>query len=265
VCRKVMYLVFVVVPALSLACHGQGIEPAADAYIRADSYADTNYGSAGNLVLKNASNQYNRKVYFRFEVTGPVSDASIEFTVATNNQGGGGSTPQTFTVQVYGLAEALDDTWTEEDITWNNAPGNDTANHDFTADATMLGSFLVDETPNGGSVSFSDPNLVRFINNDTDKQITLMLRRTAGTSGSHNLVFASKEHANYAPAQLTVRVANRASGGQPVNEADDVPRDVMLGWMPGMFAATHDVYFGSASRRKCSHGAHGGRFGCQRL
>ena len=114
-CRKVMYLVSVVVPALSLVCAAQGIEPAADAYIRAGDYTDTNYGGNGSLVLKNASNQYNRKVYFRFEVSAPVSDASIEFTVATNNEGGGGSTPQTFTVEVYGLAESLDDTWTEED------------------------------------------------------------------------------------------------------------------------------------------------------
>jgi len=60
--RKVMYLLCVVVPALSLICSAQGIEPAADAYIRAGSYVDTNYGGAGSLVLKNASNQYNRKV-----------------------------------------------------------------------------------------------------------------------------------------------------------------------------------------------------------
>jgi len=109
-----------------------------------------------------------------------------------------------------------------------------------------LGSFLVEETPNGGSVSFSDPNLIDFINKDTDRQITLMLRRTAGTSSSHNLVFASKEHANYTPAQLTVRPANRASGANPANEASDVPRDVLLGWIPGMFAEKHDVYLGTS-------------------
>jgi hypothetical protein len=243
-CRKVMYLVAVVVSALSLTCYAQGIEPAADAYVRAGAYTDTNYGDAGSLVLKNASNDFNRQVYFRFAVSAPVAEASIDLTVATNNEGGGGTTPQTFTVEVYGLAEALDDSWTEAEITWNNAPGNDTATHGFTEDATKLGSFLVEETPSGGSVSFTDPNLISFINQDTDHQITLMLRRTTGTSSSHNLVFASKEHATHAPAQLHVRTANRASGAQPAIAATDVPRDVVLGWMPGMFAHTHDLYLG---------------------
>ena len=244
-CRKVIYLVSVVVLVLSVITNAQVIEPVADAYVRGGSYADTNYGTAGSLTLKNAGGDYNRKVYFRFEVSGPVSEASIDLTVATNNEGGGGTTPQTFTVEVYGLAESLDHTWAEEDITWTNAPANDLGTHDFTADATKLGSFLVEETPNGDGVSFSDPNLTDFINNDTDSQITLMLRRTAGTSSSHNLVFASKEHASHAPAALTTVVANRASGPNPTHTAVDVPRDVVLGWMPGLFAATHNVYVGT--------------------
>jgi len=32
----------------------------------------------------------------------------------------------------------------------------------------------------------------------------------------------------------------------PADKATDVPRDVTLGWTPGAFAATHDVYFGTA-------------------
>jgi len=32
----------------------------------------------------------------------------------------------------------------------------------------------------------------------------------------------------------------------PANEESDVPRDVILGWTPGPFAATHDVYFGTS-------------------
>jgi len=37
----------------------------------------------------------------------------------------------------------------------------------------------------------------------------------------------------------------RASGPQPQKDAIDIPRDVVLGWTPGGFAATHDVYFGT--------------------
>ena len=37
-----------------------------------------------------------------------------------------------------------------------------------------------------------------------------------------------------------------AADPQPKNEAVDVPRDVVLGWTPGGFAAAHDVYFGTS-------------------
>ncbi|HPY51337.1 MAG TPA: LamG domain-containing protein, partial [Sedimentisphaerales bacterium] len=33
-----------------------------------------------------------------------------------------------------------------------------------------------------------------------------------------------------------------ATGPRPADEAVDVPRDVVLGWTPGEYAATHDVY-----------------------
>ncbi len=39
--------------------------------------------------------------------------------------------------------------------------------------------------------------------------------------------------------------AELASDPQPAHEATDVPRDVVLSWTPGEFAATHDVYFGT--------------------
>ncbi|MBN1363157.1 MAG: hypothetical protein JW993_21335 [Sedimentisphaerales bacterium] len=36
-----------------------------------------------------------------------------------------------------------------------------------------------------------------------------------------------------------------ASGPSPADEASDVPREVGLSWTPGVYAATHDVYFGT--------------------
>ncbi|HOH62865.1 MAG TPA: hypothetical protein PLX34_02380 [Sedimentisphaerales bacterium] len=40
--------------------------------------------------------------------------------------------------------------------------------------------------------------------------------------------------------------AELADDPSPANEATDVPRDTSLAWEPGEFAATHDVYFGTA-------------------
>jgi hypothetical protein len=38
----------------------------------------------------------------------------------------------------------------------------------------------------------------------------------------------------------------KASDAGPADRASDVPRDVVLSWMPGPSAATHDVYFGTS-------------------
>ena len=244
-CRKLICLASFVVPVLSLISNAQAVEPTADAYIRGAANGDTNYGGDAQLLIKNNNGAANdRKAYIRFDIAGTTAEASLDLTVSGNNEGGGGTTPQTFTVEVYGLAESLDHTWTENDITWNNAPANDTSNHNFTADATLLGSFIVAQTPAGETVSFSDPALVDFINNDTDNQITLLFRRTAG-NGSHNLGFASKENTSYSAPTLNVKVASQASGPNPADEATDVPRDVVLGWTPGEFAPPvngHIVY-----------------------
>ena len=243
-CRKLMYVASFVVPVLSLIDNAQAVEPIADAYVRGATNGDTNYGSDASLLIKNNSGGANdRKVYTRFDIAGMAMGASLDLTVSTNNEGGGGTTPQTFTVEVYGLAESLDHTWTENDITWNNAPANNTSNHDFTADATKLGSFIVDQLPAGETISFSDPNLVDFINSDTDNQITLMLRRTTG-NGSHNLGFASREHASYSAPALSVEVATQAFRPDPADGALIEATWASLSWRAIDSAVSHDVYIG---------------------
>ena len=243
--KKLICLASFVVPVLSLISNAQAGEATADAFVRGPDYDNTNYGTGGSVTLKNTGgNSYDRKGYIRFDIAGTIAEASLDLTVSTNNEGGGGTTPQTFTIEVYGLAESLDHTWTENDITWNNAPGNDISSSNFTADATLLGSFIVEPMPVGNIVSFSDPNLVDFINSDTDNQITLLLRRTVGTSGSHNLVFASKENTNYSPPTLNTVVATQAFGPDPANGALIEATWASLSWGALDSAVSHDVYLG---------------------
>jgi len=47
-------------------------------------------------------------------------------------------------------------------------------------------------------------------------------------------------------AMAGIASAALASDPSPENEAVDVPRDVVLGWSPGEFAAAHDVYVGTS-------------------
>jgi hypothetical protein len=49
---------------------------------------------------------------------------------------------------------------------------------------------------------------------------------------------------DYVPPAFRKRV--EADDPSPENGAVDVPRDVVLGWQPGPYAATHDVYFGTS-------------------
>ena len=244
-CKKLVYLVSFVVPVLSLMSTAQAGEAMADTFVRGADNGDTNYGTGGSVTLKNSGgNSYDRKGYIRFDVADVVSEASLVLTVSTNNEGGGGTTPQTFTIEVYGLAESLDHIWIESDITWNNAPGNDMSSSNFTADATLLGSFIVEPISVGNVVSFSDPNLVDFINSDTDNQITLLLRRTVGTSSSHNVAFASKENSNYSAPALNLEVATQAFGPDPADGALLEATWASLSWRALDSAVSHDVYLG---------------------
>ncbi|HCO95293.1 MAG TPA: hypothetical protein DIU00_15315, partial [Phycisphaerales bacterium] len=244
-CRRLICLVSFVVTGLSLISSAQAGEATADTFVRGAENGDTNYGSNSNVTIKNANgNSYDRKGYIRFDVSGTIMDASLDLTVSTNNEGGGGTTPQTFTVEVYGLAESLDHTWIENDIAWNNAPGNDTSSSNFTEEATLLGSFIVEPIPVGNVVSFRDPNLVDFINSDTDNQITLLLRRTAGTSSSHNVAFAAKEHTSYSAPTLNTIAATRAFGPDPADGALLNATWASLSWRAMDSAVSHDVYIG---------------------
>ena len=106
--KKLIYLVSFVVSVLSLISSAQAGEATADTFVRGAENGDTNYGNNSNVTIKNANgNSYDRKGYIRFDVADAVSEASLVLTVSTNNEGGGGTTPQTFTIEVYGLAESF--------------------------------------------------------------------------------------------------------------------------------------------------------------
>ncbi len=105
-CRRLIYLVSFAVPMQSLIGAAQAGEATADTFVRGADNGDTNYGAGGSVTLKNTNgNSYDRKGYIRFDVADVVSEASLVLTVSTNNEGGGGTTPQTFTIEVYGLAD----------------------------------------------------------------------------------------------------------------------------------------------------------------
>jgi hyaluronate lyase len=98
-----------------------------DAYVQDGASANTNYGSATNLYLKNANTGYNRISYLMFNfssISGPITNATVYLTPTAEGESG-------FTNQAYLVTNS---TWTESGITWNNRPP---------LSSTLLGNWLV--------------------------------------------------------------------------------------------------------------------------
>ncbi len=191
--------------------------------------------------------------YIRFDLgdaTGDMSGATLTFEATFLKA-------SAKVVQVYGLIDGDGDLWDESTITYNTAPGvipnppTTLGNYALdTAKVTLLGTIT---TPAAG-----DPYPVRFSSNPTDLPLTAFL--TADTNRLVTFIFigtdnegeiASKEHATFSPPTLTLPNAVRgprtsATYLNPANGAEDVPRDVVLSWMPGAYADKHDVYFGTS-------------------
>jgi hypothetical protein len=171
------------------------------------------------MTVKNplSPNQYTRKPYLRFDLSSfsdEVASATLSLVVNSNDSGGGDPTPNSFTVNVYGLNDGhAGENWVEgnggtdnnplNEIVWDNAPGNDTSSGTgfLGIQTTHLGSFDVTTSDVvGNTVTFSSAALVTFLNADTDDSVTLMLARTEGNA--KNLAFRSKENSGgaFAPA-----------------------------------------------------------------
>ncbi len=172
----------------------------ADSFIRLGQ-ANTNFGAQGGVVVKDSNaGSTTRLGYLRFDLSGSsnnFNDATLTLDVVTNNQGGGGSTPQVHTVNIYGLNDGVGENWGEGTITFNNAPGNGPTEF-VNADTTLLGTITVPAVATPNTINFQSGALAAFLNQDTDGQATIILQRDGG-NGGHNLVFSSKEGAANAP------------------------------------------------------------------
>lgn len=196
----------------------------ADAYVRlGGGQNDDHFGTSTQLFVKDSgAGSTTRKGYLRFDVSGVpnrILDAQLQLEVTLNNNGGSplDPTPKEYVVNVFGLNDGVNDAWVETNsqqnvsgptppnpLTWENAPGNNTANNDLIAgDVTLLGQFVVpainpDQSNDPVIVSFSNfqsdtpDGFADFLNADQDGLVTLILTREGG---SNNLGFASREHA----------------------------------------------------------------------
>lgn len=205
--------------AMCLAFNGQALAAIIDLDTRAgsgaDSYVstwpgerDTNFGTTDTFYLKNdlGTGFVNRKGYVRFDLSSinqPINDASLRLSFVEDTH----TTPAVWSFNVFGLVDGLaGEDWSETGITWNNAPGNDTASGGslLGGQASLLGSFDIDTSTlaAGEGVTFSSPALTSFLQSDTNDLATLVFIRPDRTLT--NVGFATKEHDTFAPPTLTL-------------------------------------------------------------
>ena len=89
-----------------------------DAFVRNGGFVNTNFGSDERLTVKN-DGPYTRYSYLKFDLSG-VTDSIVSAKLKLNHRNSG-SVNTTWNVH-----HVVDDTWTENVITWNNKPAAST-------------------------------------------------------------------------------------------------------------------------------------------
>lgn len=93
------------------------LNPVADAYVRDGTYADNNYGAENALEIKEASENYTRRTYLRFDLSSVTGGDIGQAVLRLKRQSGIGSDTHTAYV-------VSDDSWAESSITWSNKPSH---------------------------------------------------------------------------------------------------------------------------------------------
>jgi len=172
------------------------INPVADTYMRDGSYAYTNYGAIGYVLIKTSGTSYNRRALMRFSLSSLPAGSQISsvrlltYWLGSSYTGGG-------TVSVY---PCLRD-WVENEATWNvyksgsswaTAGAGDNEN-DYDGD-TLLTGYTLSSAPSTGEEMIwpSSSNLVQKVQDNIGGEINMLLI----SSGDFNFGFYTKEASN---------------------------------------------------------------------
>ena len=199
-------------PTFISSAQGRG----ADLNIRGGNvFGSGNFGDHPVLRVRNTGNVSDaRKSYVRFDLASlpkpakTATSATLGLQLAPSE--GNSPADRVWTFNVYGLKDGnAGENWSEKTANWNNAPANlATSPLGLTPDATLLGTFTITGkgTP-GQVVQLSSPELLKFLQSDTNGEVTFILaRREAGEGANEDVmhIFASKEYATTAPPVLSV-------------------------------------------------------------
>jgi len=171
--------------AINIQVKATSFAPAADAYVRNGTYANTNYGTDTILEVKNDSKtSFYRESYLRFDYSSytgsSVGSATLKLYVSSVN------TDPSRVVSVYGIT---DTTWGETSITYNNQP-------------TEAGTFIRNDTISNTSGVWYSFDVTSYINSQLaagHKRVSFRLINNGAVSSKGSVTFNSREASSNNP------------------------------------------------------------------
>ncbi|MET3876918.1 DNRLRE domain-containing protein [Chitinophaga sp. OAE865] len=154
----------------------------ADSHVRDGSYAGANYGTDTLLTVKADAASYARKAYLKFSFnqvgTRSVSKATLNIHCA-----------RTLIPNVVNIYSTANKTWTENSITWNNAP----------MDTTLAGKVTISAP---GVYNIDVTSAVNRELQNGSKTVSLLMLNTGAFNSNGDMMFNSKDASNNKPTLL---------------------------------------------------------------
>ncbi len=162
------------------------VAPSEDAFTRNGSFAADNYAGFSVLYAKDASSEYQRRSYLKFDLSGLTRP--IVKAVLLVHGGIDQATGDSADVRIYGIE---DDSWQEDAITWNTQP--------------PLGAYLANQNVDK-TAAWRTLDVTPFVLEQMSGDQIVSLAIAQDMEGNGVLVeFASRENSNYSP-QLEIIV-----------------------------------------------------------
>jgi hypothetical protein len=226
------------------------IFPIQDAYVANDSQdgPDEIHSSDDGIHIRNTADPRRRVGYLKFDISELKSGDGFFKNVSFSIDGWDAGD-----VVVYGIKEELDSI-NVNTLTWNTAPG---VQNDRTPAlsapveldlADLVGPLMTFQIIRRARESTeTSQELADFLNSDTDGIVVFLL--APAEEGDSGIILSIEETPVGERGILLegdfVKAVGFATDPGPANGDVDVARDVILSWVPGEYANTHNLYFGT--------------------
>jgi hypothetical protein len=247
-CKKMTYIVsFVLVLGIlsSVNAESFSLVPIFDGHVSndADEGPDTSPGGSGMHIRDVGSRR--RVGFVTYDLSEIKSKGDIFSDVSFSNYG-----HDVGEVNVYGVLEEYEDL-VGEGMTWNTAPGvqndptpdNDTAVVLDLADVTDI--LLTFNAPSRGTRESTETSeaLADFLSSDTNGFVAFMLAPPEGGNAIVRTIEMGEDGGMWLEGDIG-GFLETARNPEPADGAYIADTWITLGWKPGDFAVSHDVYVG---------------------